>query len=228
MKAFIDSCRTRGKGYFPSEGEAEVFSPALDLELQLNGHTANEDSPLPTTTSIRSNMLPTSQSTIPCRHTGCNKKFSTTSNRNKHEAAYHARAVTEATRASKRQKKEPIFYIPHDDLRDFRATTETCKLRAIGKTRKIAEIENQEILRKKMAWSSKMNLAKSGVTTFGTVSYLLFKKKVSEKMGKEIPQHLFSFNINDGVDLAVSSFKAIMSIIFGYVEAAFIAYKAKI
>ncbi len=66
MKAFIDSCRARGKGYFPSEGEAEVFSPSLDLELQLNGHTAIEDSPLPTTTSIKSNMLPTSQSTIPC------------------------------------------------------------------------------------------------------------------------------------------------------------------
>ncbi len=118
MKAFIDSCRARGQGYFPSEGEAVVFSPALDLELQLNGHTAIEDSPLPTTTSIKSNnMLPTSLSTIPCRHTGCNKKFSTTSNRNKLKAAYHARAVTEAARASKRQKKEPIFYIPHDELR---------------------------------------------------------------------------------------------------------------
>ncbi len=69
-------------------------------------------------------------------------------------------------------------------MRDFRATTETCKLRAIGKTRKIAEIEKQEILREKMAWSSKLKLAKSGVTTFGTVSYPLFKNKVSEKWEK--------------------------------------------
>ena len=96
MKAFIDSCRARGKGYIPSEGEAEVFSPALDLELQLNGHTAIEDSPLPTITSLKSNMLPTSQSTIACRHHGCHKVFSTTSNRNKHELSHRARGVTEA------------------------------------------------------------------------------------------------------------------------------------
>jgi hypothetical protein len=118
-----------------------------------------------------------------------------------------------------------MFYIPHNDLRDFRATTETCKLRAIGKTRKIAEIEKQEILREKMAWSSKLKLAKSGLNTFGTVSYLLFKKKISEKMGKDIPQLLSSFNINGGVDLAASSFKAILSF---KAICAFIAYEAKI
>ncbi len=114
MKSFIDSCRVRGKGYFPSEGEAEDFAPALVLEVQL---------------SLQSHVA---------RHTGCNKTFCTTSNRNKHEAASHARAVTEA-RASKRQKKEPMFYIPHDDLLNFRATTETCKRRTIGIRRKIVE-----------------------------------------------------------------------------------------
>ncbi len=121
-----------------------------------------------------------------------------------------------------------MFYILHDDLRDFRATTETCKRRAIGIKRKIVIIEKQEIEREKMATSSKLKLAKSGVTTFGTVFYLLFKKKVSEKMGKDIPQLLASFNIEGGVDLSASSLKAVMSIIFGYVEAAFIAYEAKI
>jgi hypothetical protein len=115
MKAFIDSCRARGKGYFPSEseGEAEVFCLVLDLEVQLNCHTAIEDSPLPTTTSIKSIMLPTSQSTIPCRHTGCNKKFSTMSNRNKHEAACHARAVTEARQSIEEAENEThVLYPP--------------------------------------------------------------------------------------------------------------------
>ena len=158
MKAFIHSCRARGKGYYPSQGEAEDSSPALVPEVQLNGHKEIEDSPLPAATLTKSSMLPTSQSTIPCRHTGCNKKFCTTTNRNKHEAASHARAVTEG-KESKRQKKGPMFYIPHDDLRDFRATTETCKRRAIGIKRKIANIEKHEIQREKMATSSKLKLA---------------------------------------------------------------------
>ncbi len=98
MKASIDSCRTRGKGYFPSGGEAEVYPPTLlvDLEAKLTTPIQIEDSPLPTYTLNKGIGLPTSQSTIACRHHGCRKVFSTTSNRNKHEMSHRARGVTEA------------------------------------------------------------------------------------------------------------------------------------
>ncbi len=66
------------------------------------------------------------------------------------------------------------------------------------------------------------------MNVFGTVSYLLFKKKVAEKMGNEIPELLASFNVKDSEDLATTSFRSILSCIFNYVQAAFIAYEAKI
>ena len=115
MKAFIDRCRARGKGYFPSggEAEAEVYPPTLlvDLEAKLTTPTQIEDSPLPTCTLNKGIGLPTSQSTIACRHHGCHKVFSTTSNRNKHELSHRARGVTEA-KTFKRQKREFVLYIP--------------------------------------------------------------------------------------------------------------------
>jgi hypothetical protein len=58
MKAFIHSCRARGKGYYPSQGEAEDSSPALVPEVQLNGHKEIEESPLRTATLTKSSMLP--------------------------------------------------------------------------------------------------------------------------------------------------------------------------
>ena len=64
MKAFIHSCRARGKGYYPSQGEAEDSSPALVPEVQLNGHKDIEESPLPTATLTKSSMLPTSHITV--------------------------------------------------------------------------------------------------------------------------------------------------------------------
>ena len=120
-----------------------------------------------------------------------------------------------------------MLYIPHGNLRDFRVTGVTNNYRAIGRGATL-EIEQQEIHHEKMASSYKLKLAKSGVHVFGTVSYLLFKKKVAEKMGNEIPELLASFNVKGSEDLATTSFRVILSCIFNYAQAAFIAYEAKI
>ncbi len=63
---------------------------------------------------------------------------------------------------------------------------------------------------------------------FDTVSYLLFKNKVASKMGQIFPNNLASFAIEGSDVLAKTSFKAIMSCVFSYIEAAFIAYEEKI
>ncbi len=99
----------------------------------------------------------------------------------------------------KRQKRESVLYIPHGNLRDFRVTGVTNNYRAIGRGATL-EIEQQEIHHEKRASSYKLKLAKSGVNVFGTVSYLLFKKKVAEKMGNEIPELLASFNVKGSED----------------------------
>jgi hypothetical protein len=63
---------------------------------------------------------------------------------------------------------------------------------------------------------------------FGTVSYLLFKKKIANKMRQLIPHKLSSFAIEGFDEIGKSAFKAILSCVMSYVEAAFIAYEEEI
>jgi hypothetical protein len=110
-----------------------------------------------------------------------------------------------------------------ESLRDQRLLSS----RAVG-ARAIYDIQDRILKQESSSHASKLSYAKSGGKAFGTVSYLLFKKRVANKMGQMIPSNLSSFAIEGSDEIARTSFQAILSCVFSFVEAAFIEYEEEI
>jgi hypothetical protein len=161
--------------------------------------------------------------TLQCRHEGCLKVFQTISNRNKHERS-HCRQVRDPDGISlpepKRHRIETTYCSPIESVRDNRLF----RNRAIG-ARAMCNLKKKILQQESSYNASKLNYAKSGDMAFGTVTYLIFKKRVANKMGHIIPDNLSSFGIEGSDEIAKTSFKAILlSFVFSYVEAAFHLY----
>jgi hypothetical protein len=125
-----------------------------------------------------------------CPHPGCKKIYLSAAALRKHNKG-HLFAASKAAALPTEAYRKPERYVPCEKMRDYRRGR--LKDSAVGNKR-VADFEVAEAKAMSLTAKKKKTLIVQGSKVFGSLDDLLFRKKVKERLGEELPPFLRIFN----------------------------------
>ena len=158
-----------------------------------------------------------------CTHPGCKKIYLSAAALRKHNKGHLFAAAKSAALPAEAYRK-PERYVPCENMRDHRRGRP--KDSAVGYKR-VADFGVAEAKAMSLAAKKKKTLIVQGSKVFGSLDDLLFRKKVKERLGEELPPFLRDFEL-DGVGAVVGEGSESYSALMEYMTGCFVAYEAEI